>query len=92
MRESAVRKALHQRIAALGGEHRAAKWIGRDHCPDDFVMLHGRSVWVEGKRPGAAAREGQIREHQRMRAAGCEVLVIDTLVLVDLYFPFPRKT
>ena len=87
MRESKVRKALHDRIAALGGEYRAAKWIGARHCPDDFVMLDGRHIWVEGKRPGKTAREGQAREHERMRAAGCEVLVINTVALVDLHFP-----
>lgn len=87
MRESKVRKALHERVKLLGGEHRAAKWLGRDHCPDDFVMLPGRSVWVEAKRPKKTAREGQLREHERMRAAGCEVLVINTVELVDLHFP-----
>lgn len=89
MRESHVRDALHQRIAALGGEHRAAKWIGRDHCPDDFILLAGRHIWVEAKRPLKAAREGQAREHERMRAAGCEVLVINTLEQIDLHFPLP---
>lgn len=89
MRESAVRKHLHERIKALGGEHRAMKWIGRDHAPDDFCMLPGRHFWVEAKRPGKAARDGQLREHDRMRAAGCEVLVLDTIEKIDAALPLP---
>lgn len=90
MRESGVRKYLHARIKTLGGEYRAAKWIGRDHCPDDFCMLPDRNFWVEGKRPGKAARDGQIREHERMRAAGCEVVVLDTIQKIDAYLPLPK--
>lgn len=90
MRESAVRKHLHRRIKELGGEHRAAKWLGRDHCPDDFVMLPGRHVYVESKRPGKGARDGQLREHERMRAANCEVLLLDTIEKIDIAFPPPK--
>lgn len=87
MRESGVRKHLHKRVKDLGGEYRAAKWIGRDHCPDDLVLLPGRAIWIEGKAPGKAAREGQLREHERMRAAGCEVVVLDTIEKIDEYLP-----
>jgi hypothetical protein len=87
VRESAVRKHLHARIKALGGEHRAAKWFGRDHCPDDFVMLPGRHFWVEAKMPGKDAEPGQAREHERMRAAGCEVYVLDTIEKIDRVLP-----
>ena len=91
MRESQVRKYLHDRIKELGGEYRAAKWFGRDHCPDDFVMLPGRHLWVEGKRPGKDAEAGQAREHTRMRAAGCEVYVLDTIEKIDAVLPPPTK-
>lgn len=89
MRESDVRAYLHRRVKALGGEHRAARWLGRDHCPDDFIMLPDRHLWVEAKRPTKEARAGQAREHIRMRAAGCEVYVLDTIEQIDKVLPPP---
>ncbi len=91
MRESGVREYLHKRVKALGGTHRAAKWIARDHCPDDFILLPGRHLWVEAKRPGKDAEEGQAREHERMRAAGCEVYVLDTIEKIDRVLPPPTN-
>lgn len=91
MKESAVRQHLHARVKELGGEHRAAAWLGRSHCPDDFIMLPGRHLYVESKRPGAAARAGQLREHERMRAAGCEVLLLDTIEKIDIALPPPPE-
>ena len=87
MKEASVRKHLHDRVKALGGEHRAVKYLGRDHSPDDLVLLPGRHVFVEAKRPGKAARPGQLREHDRLRAAGCEVVTLDTTEKIDAYFP-----
>lgn len=87
MRESAVEKALHARIKALGGEHRRVVWQGRSHAPDDLVLLPGRHLLVECKRPGAVPRSGQIREHARLRAAGFEVHTISTLAQIESIFP-----
>jgi hypothetical protein len=61
----------------------------------EFAMGHGlvsgTVAWqhplVELKRPGKDAEEHQAREHERLRAAGFLVLVIDTLELIDRYFP-----
>jgi hypothetical protein len=89
VRESAVRKHLHQRIKALGGTHRALKYLGRMHATDDLVLLPGRHVFVEGKRPGEDARAGQAREHERLRWAGCEVVTLATIEAIDAYFPPP---
>lgn len=87
MVEHDVRKALKARAEAYGGEIRAAAWLGRSHCPDVFVMLPGRCVWVETKRPKKDATEGQAREHERMRDAGCVVLVISTIEQLDDWLP-----
>lgn len=82
MRESDVEKYLIKRVKELGGEIRKTKWIGRSHAPDRVVFFKG--VWfVELKRPNAAARTGQIREHSRMRQHGAAVFVIDTIEKVD---------
>ncbi len=46
------------------------------------VELH---PFIETKRPGKAATEGQAREHERMREAGCVVLVITTIEELDAW-------
>lgn len=47
----------------------------------------GSHTFVETKRPGKSATEGQAREHVRMRAAGCKVLMITTLAELDEWLP-----
>ena len=99
MRESVIEKALKDRAKALGGECRKVAWVGRSGAPDRLVMLpsgqvfavdeigHGRTTWVELKAPGKKPESHQLREHERMRAMGQRVLVIDSLELIDYYFP-----
>lgn len=89
-KESDIRKALDERVKAYGGETRAAAWLGRKHCPDVFVMFPGEepyTVWVETKMPMKKATAGQAREHARMHAAGCIVLVITTIEELDKWLP-----
>ena len=94
MRESTIEKALKDRAKALGGECRKVAWVGRSGAPDRLVMLpfkpfHDmvRAQWVELKAPGKKPESHQLREHERMRAMGQRVLVIDSLELIDRYFP-----
>lgn len=42
---------------------------------------------VETKRPNKTATEGQAREHERLRAAGFEVLLITTHSELDAWLP-----
>ena len=90
VRESAIEKALHARIKALGGEHRRVVWQGRSHAPDDLVLLPGRHLLVECKRPGEVPRSGQIREHARLRAAGFEVHTISSIEQIESILPCPN--
>jgi hypothetical protein len=61
----------------------------------EFAMAHGlvsgMVAWqhplVELKRPGKDAEDHQAREHERLRAGGFLVLVIDSLEAVDRWFP-----
>lgn len=70
MRERDIEKYLVTRVAAIGGEVRKVKWIGRRGAPDRLVMLPecydpfdgsgssrcpAKTVWVELKRPGGLA-------------------------------------
>lgn len=98
MRESDIEKHLVQRVKALGGEVRKVQWIGRRGAPDRLVLVpHDprrfppgntllnppRSIWVELKAPGVKPEAHQLREHERMRAMGQRVVVIDSIEGVE---------
>lgn len=53
---------------------------------DGWDQLH---PFIETKAPGGKPTVGQLREHERMRAAGCVVLVISTEEQLDEWLP-PR--
>lgn len=88
-RERDIHQALVDRVKLLGGTVRRLRWIGRSRAPDVLILFAGRHVLVEEKRPGKDAEDGQKREHVRLRAAGFEVLVVDTVELIDAHFPLP---
>lgn len=84
MREADIERYLVKRVKALGGEVRKVRWVGRRGAPDRFLMLPGHvGLWVELKAPGKKPRVNQLREHERMRAMGQRVVVIDSLKGVD---------
>lgn len=91
MRESEIEKYLVKKVKALGGEVRKVKWIGRRGAPDRLVMLPINleqyrlylTIWVELKATGEVAEPHQLREHNRMRAMGQRVVVIDSIEGVD---------
>jgi hypothetical protein len=95
MRESDIEKHLVKRVKELGGEVRKVQWIGRNGAPDRLVMLPSivndqgrkivtdRTIWVELKAPGQKPRPNQIREHDKMRAMGQRVVVIDSIEGVE---------
>lgn len=101
--EGDLRKKLKARVEAHGGEVRAVSWLGRRHAPDVLCLFPGDSFyhWVKGsaesnpsshpfvetKCPGGKPNAGQAREHERMRAAGCDVLVISTEAQLDEWLP-----
>ena len=96
MRESTIEQYLVDRVKAKGGEVRKVKWIGRRGAPDRLVMLPPvklmvdfppRTIWVELKAPGEKAKPHQQREHDRMRAMGQHVVVIDSIEGVEELLP-----
>jgi hypothetical protein len=42
-------------------------------------MPDGQIIFVEVKRPGGKPTDAQIKDHERRRALGCDVRVIDNL-------------
>ena len=102
MPERDIRKVLKARVEAYGGEVRAVSWLGRRNAPDVLALLPPyRDSWscgvtmnmpashpfIECKAPGGKPTDAQVREHERMRAAGCTVLVISTLEQLDSWLP-----
>ena len=83
MLERDIENYLVAKVKRLGGECRKVEWIGRRGAPDRLVMLPGKAIWIELKRPGFTAAPHQAREHDRMRALGQTVLVIDSFKGVD---------
>lgn len=97
IRERDIERHLVKRVKELGGEVRKVQWIGRRGAPDRLVMLpaswKGRRtsgfwdsptpIWVELKAPGKKAETHQVREHERMRAMGQRVVVIDSIEGVE---------
>lgn len=94
MRESDIEKYLCRRVKSLGGECRKVIWQGRRGAPDRLVMLppmwreskdwqSPTTIWVELKAPGVKPESHQLREHERMRAMGQRVVVIDSIEGVE---------
>ena len=96
MRESVIEAHLVKRVKELGGECRKVTWQGRKGAPDRLVMLpamtdfsapvvyhYARTIWFELKAPGEKAKPHQTRQHDRMRAMGQRVVVIDSIEGVE---------
>lgn len=94
MRERDIERYLVKRVKTSGGEVRKVQWVGRAGAPDRLVMLPEKhwtlidhavvgTVWVELKAPGVKPEAHQLREHERMRAVGQRVVVIDSFEAVD---------
>jgi len=91
VRESLVEKHLVARVKQLGGLQRKVAWIGRKGAPDRMILLPEHApwfpglTWVELKAPGLRAEDNQAREHDRLRAFGQRVVVLDTKEAIDAF-------
>lgn len=79
MLERDVEAYLVAQVKTLGGMAVKHTSPARRSVPDRLVLLPlGRVVFIELKRPGGKPTEAQLREHDRLRALGMDVRVIDT--------------
>ena len=77
--EGKIEAYLRRRVLETGGRIRKLSWIGRRGAPDRLIWWPGpRLAFVELKAPGKKATPQQAREHDRLRADGFSVLVVDT--------------
>ena len=82
--EREVEAELVRRVQAAGGQAYKFTSPGRRGVPDRVVLLPGRAPeFVELKRKGQKAKPHQLREHERMRAAGAAVHLIDDAAGID---------
>lgn len=86
MRESVIENALTRRVKELGGMCEKFVSPGRRSVPDRLITLPGgRIIFAELKAPGKDATELQKRDHERRRALGCDVRLIDSLEAVNAF-------
>jgi hypothetical protein len=80
MLEKTIEQALVKRVKELGGM--AEKFVspGRRSVPDRLITLPGNVIiFVELKSEGKHATPLQHLDHERRRALGCDVRVINTI-------------
>jgi hypothetical protein len=83
-KESVVERELVARVLALGGRCDKVQVIGQRGFFDRLIVLPGRIVFAELKRP----RGGRMTEHQRQyrdsyRSLGVEVALVKTSADID---------
>lgn len=84
--EKHVEAALVKRVKVLGGMAEKFTSPAKRSVPDRLVSLpNGNIVFVELKRPGAKPTEKQTLDHDRRRALGFKVVVIDTVEAANAF-------
>lgn len=77
--EKDIEAYLVRRVKEAGGIAYKFTSPQRRSVPDRLLLLPaGRICFVECKRPGAKPTPAQLREHERIRALGFTVEVVDT--------------
>ena len=77
--EKDTEKYLVEQVEAIGGLCYKFTSPGRKNVPDRVCLFpKGITVWVETKSEGDYATDGQLREHQRLKARSHFIWIIDT--------------
>ena len=80
MLEKTIEQALVKRVKELGGMAEKFVTPGRRSCPDRLITLPNNIIiFVECKAPNKHPTPLQELDHERRRALGCDVRVINTL-------------
>lgn len=86
IREADIEAHLVKRVKEAGGIAYKFTSPQRRSVPDRLVLMPGGRAWfAECKRPGAKPTEAQAREHERLRALGFQVEVVDDRELIDMW-------
>lgn len=80
MLEKTIESALVKRVKELGGMAEKFTSPQKRSVPDRLVTLpNGRIIFVELKAPNKKPTPKQQLDHDRRRALGCDVRVIDNI-------------
>lgn len=84
MLEKEIEAHLVRKVKEAGGIAYKFTSPQRRSVPDRLVLLPGGdALFVECKRPGAKPTPAQLREHERLRALGFAVVVVDMKETVE---------
>jgi len=92
--ESQIEKHLVKRIETIGGTAEKFTSPNRRSVPDRLVLMPARGpvprytpviIFVELKAPGKKPTPAQQRDHERRRAMGFRVEVLDSIEAVDKF-------
>lgn len=85
-RESEIEARLVKRVAECGAVAEKFTSPNRRNVPDRIIWLGGgEACFVECKAPGRKPTSGQLRDHERRRAAGYRVYVVDSFLGVEQF-------
>lgn len=86
MLEKQIEKKFCDKVKALGGLCEKFTSPQKRSVPDRLVTLpDNRIIFVELKRPNKTATEAQKRDHDKRRALGCDVRVINSLEQIERF-------
>ena len=89
--ERDIEKALCKRVKELKGLCEKFRSPEKRSVPDRIITLRSnRIIFVELKAPGKDATKPQKRDHNKRRALGCDVRVINSIEQINL-FPLEIK-
>ena len=84
MDEKTVERELVKRVKEEGGIAYKFSSPGRRSVPDRLCLFPGGKIlFVECKAPGKKPTKLQAREHERLRAMGFEVVIVDNKETVE---------
>lgn len=79
MLERDIEAYLVKRCKEIGAHRDKFVSPQRRAVPDDLIIFNGRVLFVEVKATGACPTPAQVRDHERRRAAGAEVVWLDSV-------------
>lgn len=81
-REAQIEQAIVKEAENAGWLVRKVQYLGRSGAPDRWFFHRKRQgcpVLIEFKRPGGPVRSSQKREIEKLKAAGIEVHIVDSI-------------
>jgi len=86
MLEKEIERLFVKRVKELGGMAEKFTSPQKRSVPDRLVTLpNNRVIFVELKAPNKEPTELQLRDHEKRRALGCDVRVINSVEAINAF-------